>query len=302
MGKIRLDTALFERGFAPSRERAKAFIMEGLVFVNGQKADKPGMGIAADATIEVRDTGKAFVSRGGKKIEKALDCFPLNPAGQVVMDVGASTGGFTDCLLQRGARKVYAIDVGYGQLAWTLRQDPRVVCMERTNIRYVTAEQLPEPPSLCVIDVSFISLRLVLPVVTKLLTPDGQIACLIKPQFEVGKGRVGKKGVVREPALHVEVLQQFLQQAREAGLSVRGLTFSPIRGPEGNIEFLGYLTKQSSESAAESEGAPQTDGMSTGKAYETFQTWETRETLEAIVQQAHRAFQEKVESVESAEP
>lgn len=243
MSKTRLDVLLFEKGLVPSRERAKTTIMEGLVYVNGQKADKAGMQVADDAQIEVRDTGKSFVSRGGKKIEKALDYFAIDPAGLVVMDVGASTGGFTDCLLRRGAQKVYSIDVGYGQLAWSLRQDPRVKCMERTNIRYVTPEMLEETPSLAVIDVSFISLRLVLPVVSSLLSENGCIACLIKPQFEAGKGKVGKKGVVREPAIHREVLEAFLENAHAAGMQVHDVTFSPIKGPEGNIEFLGYLGK-----------------------------------------------------------
>lgn len=243
MSKTRLDVLLFEKGLVPSRERAKTTIMEGLVYVNGQKADKAGMQVADDAQIEVRDTGKSFVSRGGKKIEKALDYFAIDPAGLVVMDVGASTGGFTDCLLRRGAQKVYSIDVGYGQLAWSLRQDPRVKCMERTNIRYVTPEMLEETPSLAVIDVSFISLRLVLPVVSSLLSENGRIACLIKPQFEAGKGKVGKKGVVREPAIHREVLEAFLENAHAAGMRVHDVTFSPIKGPEGNIEFLGYLGK-----------------------------------------------------------
>lgn len=243
MSKIRLDVLLFEKGLVPSRERAKTTIMEGLVYVNGQKADKAGMAVAEDAQIEVRDTGKSFVSRGGKKIEKALDYFAIDPAGLIVMDVGASTGGFTDCLLRRGAEKVYSIDVGYGQLAWSLRQDPRVKCMERTNIRYVTPDMLEETPSLAVIDVSFISLRLVLPVVAGLLDEGGRIACLIKPQFEAGKGKVGKKGVVREPEIHREVLAAFLENAHAAGMRVHNLTFSPIKGPEGNIEFLGYLGK-----------------------------------------------------------
>lgn len=246
MSKQRLDIVLFERGLTPSRERAKTTIMAGLVYVNGQKADKAGMTVPEDAEIEVRDMGKAFVSRGGHKIEKALDYFAIDPAGLVVMDVGASTGGFTDCLLRRGAAKVYSIDVGYGQLAWSLRQDARVVCMERTNIRYVTPEQLEETPSLCVIDVSFISLKLVLPVVANLLSEDGRVACLIKPQFEAGKGRVGKKGVVREPEIHAEVLEAFLQNAKDAGFVVQDITYSPIKGPEGNIEFLGYLAKQGS--------------------------------------------------------
>ena len=247
MSKVRLDVLLFEKGLVPSRERAKTTIMEGLVYVNGQKADKAGMPVAEDAQIEVRDTGKSFVSRGGKKIEKALDHFAIDPEGLVVMDVGASTGGFTDCLLRRGAQKVYSIDVGYGQLAWSLRQDPRVKCMERTNIRYVTPDMLEETPSLAVIDVSFISLKLVLPVVSGLLTEEGRIACLIKPQFEAGKGKVGKKGVVREPEIHREVLEAFLENAHAAGMHVHDLTFSPIKGPEGNIEFLGYLGKQLEE-------------------------------------------------------
>ena len=197
MAKKRLDVLLFEKGLCPSRERAKTAIMEGIVYVAGQKAGKAGDMVDENAALEVRDNGNAFVSRGGKKIEKALDYFAIDPAGLTVMDVGASTGGFTDCLLRRGAVKVYSIDVGYGQLAWSLRQDPRVKCMERTNIRYVTPDMLEETPSLCVIDVSFISLRLVLPVVAGLLTESGRVACLIKPQFEAGRGKVGKKGVSR---------------------------------------------------------------------------------------------------------
>ena len=248
MAKKRLDVLLFERGLAPSRERAKTSIMEGLVYVNGQKADKAGENVPEDAALEVRSTGKEFASRGGHKIEKALDYFQIDPSGLIVMDVGASHGGFTDCLLQRGASKVYAIDVGYGQLEWRLRQDPRVKCMERTNIRYVTPDMLEETPSLCVIDVSFISLRLVLPVVFGLLSADGRVACLIKPQFEAGKGKVGKKGVVREAAIHQEVLFGFVENARAAGFIVQNLTFSPIKGPEGNIGFLGYLAKTGEES------------------------------------------------------
>lgn len=247
MSKQRLDILLFEKGLVPSRERAKTTIMAGLVYVDGQKADKAGMGVAEDAQIEVRSTGKTFVSRGGHKIEKALSHFAIQPAGLVAMDVGASTGGFTDCLLREGATKVYSIDVGYGQLAWSLRTDPRVKCMERTNIRYVTPDQLEETPSLAVIDVSFISLKLVLPVVASLLDENGTIACLIKPQFEAGKGKVGKKGVVREPEIHLEVLQSFVENAHNAGMHVHDITFSPIKGPEGNIEFLGYLGKQLEE-------------------------------------------------------
>ncbi len=247
MSKQRLDVLLFEKGLVPSRERAKTTIMAGLVYVDGQKADKAGMNVAEDAQIEVRSNGKTFVSRGGHKIEKALSHFAIQPAGLVAMDVGASTGGFTDCLLREGATKVYSIDVGYGQLAWSLRTDPRVKCMERTNIRYVTPDQLEETPSLAVIDVSFISLKLVLPVVANLLDEKGAIACLIKPQFEAGKGKVGKKGVVREPEIHLEVLQSFVENAHNAGMHVHDITFSPIKGPEGNIEFLGYLGKQLDE-------------------------------------------------------
>ena len=241
--KKRLDVLLFEKGMVPSRERAKAIIMSGIVYVNNQKADKAGMSIPEDAEIEIRGKTNSFVSRGGLKIEKALDYFQIDPKDLCVMDIGASTGGFTDCLLTRGARKVYSIDVGYGQLAWTLRQDPRVVCMQRTNIRYVTPEQLEDVPDFAVIDVSFISLKLVLPVVANLLQEHGRIACLIKPQFEAGKGKVGKKGVVRDPEIHLEVLQSFIENAHEAGFHVYSLTFSPIKGPEGNIEFLGYLGK-----------------------------------------------------------
>ena len=241
--KKRLDVLLFEKGMVPSRERAKAIIMSGIVYVNNQKADKAGMSIPEDAEIEIRGKTNSFVSRGGLKIEKALNYFQIDPKDLCVMDIGASTGGFTDCLLTRGARKVYSIDVGYGQLAWKLRQDPRVVCMERTNIRYVTPEQLEDVPDFAVIDVSFISLKLVLPVVANLLQEHGRIACLIKPQFEAGKGKVGKKGVVRDPEIHLEVLQSFIENAHEAGFHVYSLTFSPIKGPEGNSEFLGYLGK-----------------------------------------------------------
>lgn len=242
--KKRLDVLLFEKGMVPSRERARAIIMSGIVYVNNQKADKAGMSIPEDAEIEIRGKTNAFVSRGGLKIEKALNYFEIDPSGLCVMDIGASTGGFTDCLLTRGARKVFSIDVGYGQLAWKLRQDPRVVCMERTNIRNVTPDMLDgETPQFAVIDVSFISLRLVLPVVANLLDAHGRIACLIKPQFEAGKGKVGKKGVVREPKIHQEVLEAFVKNAHDAGFHVYSITFSPIKGPEGNIEFLGYLGK-----------------------------------------------------------
>ena len=242
--KQRLDLLMTERGLCDSRSRAQALIMSGAVFVDGQKCDKAGTPVADDAAVEVRGETCPFVSRGGLKLEKALREFGVDPTGYVCSDSGASTGGFTDCLLQKGAKKVFAIDVGYGQLAWALRTDPRVVCMERTNIRYVTPEDLGEPLDLSVVDVSFISLRLVLPAVQKLLKPTGQVLCLIKPQFEAGKDKVGKKGVVREKSTHVEVLEQFLGLADELGFTVRNLTFSPVKGPEGNIEFLGHLSLQ----------------------------------------------------------
>ena len=242
--KQRLDLLMTERGLCDSRSRAQALIMSGAVFVDGQKCDKAGTPVADDAAVEVRGETCPFVSRGGLKLEKALREFGVDPTDYVCSDSGASTGGFTDCLLQKGAKKVFAIDVGYGQLAWALRTDPRVVCMERTNIRYVTPEDLGEPLDLSVVDVSFISLRLVLPAVQKLLKPTGQVLCLIKPQFEAGKDKVGKKGVVREKSTHVEVLEQFLGLADELGFTVRNLTFSPVKGPEGNIEFLGHLSMQ----------------------------------------------------------
>ena len=247
--KERLDVLLVEKGFETSRERAKAIIMSGIVYVNNQKVDKAGFFCTPEDVVEVRGATLAYVSRGGLKIEKALDYFGYDPAGQVAIDVGASTGGFTDCLLGRGAAKVFAVDVGYGQLAWSVRTDPRVVVMERTNIRHVTGEQIGQPLDLAVCDVSFISLRLVLPVVFELLGPAGQMLTLIKPQFEAGREKVGKKGVVREPATHIEVLERTLLLARQAGFFVRGLTFSPITGPEGNIEFLAHLAKEPPEQA-----------------------------------------------------
>ena len=247
MSKIRLDQYLCQNGLVQSRERAKALIMSGIVFVNEQKVDKAGEMIAPDAKVEVRGHDIGYVSRGGLKLEKAMQVFPMRPDGKVCMDIGASTGGFTDCMLQNGAVKVYAVDVGYGQLAWKIRNDPRVVVMERTNIRYVTLEDLGEPLDLSVIDVSFISLGLVLPVVKTLLKPTGQVLCLIKPQFEAGKDKVGKKGVVRDPAVHEEVLQNFISLAKSLDFTIRNLTFSPVKGPEGNIEFLAHLSMQPGE-------------------------------------------------------
>lgn len=242
--KERLDVLLVSRGLAETRTKAQAIIMSGDVYVGGQKADKPGMSYEDTVEIEVRGQACPYVSRGGLKLEKALRDFGVDPTGYVCSDSGASTGGFTDCLLQQGAAKVFAIDVGYGQLAWKIRQDPRVVCMERTNIRYVQPEDLGEPLDLSVVDVSFISLKIVLPAIARLLKPTGQVLCLIKPQFEAGKEKVGKKGVVRDPAVHQEVLEHFVALAHELGFTIRNLTFSPVKGPEGNIEFLGHLSRE----------------------------------------------------------
>ena len=247
MSKTRLDVLLVERGHFESREKAKAAIMAGTVFVNGQRSDKAGMTFDDQCEIEVRGGTNEFVSRGGYKLKKALAYFGVLPEGKVCLDCGASTGGFTDCLLKNGAVKVYSIDVGYGQLAWSLRNDPRVVSMERTNIRYVTEEQIPDKVQLAVIDVSFISLKLVLPVLRKLLAENGEVVCLIKPQFEAGREKVGKKGVVRDKETHLEVLNNFMAYAGESGFFVDDITFSPIKGPEGNIEYLGHLVSHETE-------------------------------------------------------
>ena len=240
--KKRLDVLLTEQMYADTRSKAQAIIMAGQVYVNGQKADKPGTAYEETVQIEVRGVTCPYVSRGGLKLEKALRDFGVKPEGFVCSDSGASTGGFTDCLLQQGAKKVFAIDVGYGQLDWKIRSDERVVVMERTNIRFVTPEDLGEPLDLSVIDVSFISLKIVLPAIKALLKPTGQVLCLIKPQFEAGKEKVGKKGVVREPEIHKEVLDSFVETVTELCFTILGLTFSPVKGPEGNIEFLGHLT------------------------------------------------------------
>ncbi len=247
MKKVRLDQLVFDRGYTESRERAKTTVMSGLVYVNGQKADKPGMPVSPDVELEVRGAAIPFVSRGGFKLDKALKVFPIDPKGLHCIDCGASTGGFTDVLLQHGAEKVYAVDVGYGQLAWKLRQDPRVVNLERTNLRYVTPEQIPEMLDLAVMDVSFISIRLVLPAVQALLKDGADLVCLIKPQFEAGRDEVGKKGVIRDPAVHEEVVNGILCFAPTIGLSVMGLDYSPIKGPEGNIEYICHLKKGSFE-------------------------------------------------------
>ena len=238
----RLDTLIFERGLVESRERAKTTIMSGVVFVDGRRVDKPGTAVKDDSEIEVRGALK-YVSRGGLKLEKALDSFGISPENKVCMDCGASTGGFSDCMLQSGAAKVYAVDVGYGQLAWKIRNDPRVVTLERTNVRYLTREEIPEEIDFAVVDVSFISLALVLPVIYALTSEAGEAVCLIKPQFEAGREKVGKKGVVRDPATHLEVLDRFMAFTEDIGFVVSAIEFSPIKGPEGNIEFLGHIRK-----------------------------------------------------------
>ena len=267
MSKIRLDQYLCQNGLVQSRERAKALIMSGIVFVNEQKVDKAGEMIAPDAKVEVRGHDIGYVSRGGLKLEKAMQVFPMRPDGKVCMDIGASTGGFTDCMLQNGAVKVYAVDVGYGQLAWSLRTDERVVNMERTNVRNVTPEQLGQPVDLASIDVAFISLEKVLPAVREMLQPEGEIVALIKPQFEAGREKVGKKGVVREPSVHEEVIFRVLALARQMELTPKALTYSPVKGPEGNIEYLVWLAK----------GASATDGV-------------PDELVVSVVSQAHGAL------------
>ena len=245
--KERLDVLLVSRGLAESREKAKTMIMEGIVFVNGQREDKAGASFAADAPIEVRGQTLRYVSRGGLKLEKAMTHFGVTLAGKVCMDVGASTGGFTDCMLQNGAVKVFSVDVGRGQLAWKLRNDERVVCMEKTNIRYVTPEDIGVPVEFSSIDVSFISLTKVLLPVREILTDHGEIVCLIKPQFEAGREKVGKKGVVREPETHLEVIEKVMDYAKELGFGRKHLEFSPIKGPEGNIEYLLHLEKNGTD-------------------------------------------------------
>ena len=249
--KERLDVLLVKRNLAESREKAKALIMSGIVYVNGQKEDKAGTTFEETAPIEVRGSTLKYVSRGGLKLEKAMDRFGVRLDGKICMDVGASTGGFTDCMLQNGAVKVYSVDVGHGQLAWKLRNDERVVCMEKTNIRYVTPEDIADPIGFASIDVSFISLTKVLGPVKALLEDNGQIVCLIKPQFEAGREKVGKKGVVREPAVHLEVIDMVIDYALSIGFEALNLEFSPIKGPEGNIEYLLYLQKHPEDQEAE---------------------------------------------------
>lgn len=241
--KERLDVLLVQQGLATSRELAKAYIMAGNVYVDGQKEDKAGTKVAVNASLEVKGSQMKYVSRGGYKLEKAVDAFGISLEGKICLDIGASTGGFTDCMLQNGAAKVYAIDVGYGQFAWKLRNDERVVCLEKTNVRYVTHEQVPDEGDFASIDVSFISLTKVLPAVLGVLGEKGQLVCLIKPQFEAGREKVGKKGVVRDINVHKEVIEMIANYVRAQNLGILGLSFSPIKGPEGNIEYLIYLDK-----------------------------------------------------------
>ena len=242
--KKRLDILLVEKGLAPSREKAKAYIMAGAVYVGGNKEDKAGSLFSEDAAVELRTSPLKYVSRGGLKLEKAVQVFPVSLKDKVCMDVGASTGGFTDCMLQNGAARVYAVDVGYGQLDWKLRTDERVVCMEKTNIRYLTPDQLPEKVDFVSVDVAFISLSKVLGPVYELMKEEGEAVCLIKPQFEAGREKVGKKGVVRDPAVHLEVIKAVEQFAEDTGFILKGLDYSPVKGPEGNIEYLLYLGKE----------------------------------------------------------
>lgn len=260
--KTRLDVAVFEQGYAPSREKAKAIIMAGIVYVNNQKVDKAGFELKEGDVLEVRGKTLQYVSRGGLKLEKAMQEFPITLESKVCMDVGASTGGFTDCMLQNGAVKVYSVDVGYGQLAWKLRTDERVVNLERTNFRYATREQIPDEVDFASVDVSFISLKHILPNLNTLLASDGQAVCLIKPQFEAGKEKVGKKGVVRDLNVHLEVVENVINLALENGFSVMGLQFSPIKGPEGNIEYLIYLNKSQEPVVSDDVNAKELVNMS----------------------------------------
>ncbi len=251
MTKVRLDIHLVESGHFDSREKARRAIMAGLVFVNGEREDKPGASIDPNAEIEVKGAVMPYVSRGGLKLEKALKEFNISLNGKTCMDIGASTGGFTDCMLINGAQKVFAIDVGYGQLAWKLRCDSRVVVMERTNFRYVKPEEIGEPIDFASVDVSFISLKKILPPAKNLLKRDGTMVCLIKPQFEAGRDKVGKKGVVRDPSVHTAVIDEIIHFAREEGFFVYSLSFSPIKGPEGNIEYLLYIGLSPSDKTPE---------------------------------------------------
>lgn len=241
--KKRLDILVHELGYVQSREKAKAIIMAGLVYVDNQKADKPGVAYPVNSKLEVRGGTQKYVSRGGFKLEKAMNSFPIDLNGKITMDIGASTGGFTDCMLQNGAKKVYSVDVGYGQLDWKLRNDERVVNLERTNVRYITEQEVPDKIDFFSVDVSFISLKLVLPPARNLMADNATAVCLIKPQFEAGRENVGKKGVVRDPKVHQNVVESIVDFCMNNGFDVLGLSYSPIKGPEGNIEYLIYIKK-----------------------------------------------------------
>ena len=292
--KERLDILLVKQGLAESREKAKAVIMAGEVFVQGQREDKAGaMFDESKVTITVKGSSLRYVSRGGLKLEKAMACFPITLEDDICMDIGSSTGGFTDCMLQNGAKKVYSVDVGHGQLAWKLRQDERVVCMEKTNFRYLTRDQIADDLDFASVDVSFISLTKILLPAWRLLKCGGQMVCLIKPQFEAGREKVGKKGVVRDPTVHKEVLEHYLEHAQEAGFGVLGLTYSPIRGPEGNIEYLIFIQKEEQPEAYESEQAAEAALEETQAAKGGIsEKEENRQLIASIVEQAHETLKE----------
>ena len=291
--KKRLDILLVEKGLAESREKAKTIIMSGIVYVDGEKEDKAGSTFPEEAEIEVRGKTLRYVSRGGLKLEKAMTSFPIELTGKVCMDVGASTGGFTDCMLQNGAVKVYSVDVGHGQLAWSLRNDPRVVCMEKTNIRYVTPEDIEEPVAFASVDVSFISLSKVLPPLRELMTDAAECVCLIKPQFEAGREKVGKKGVVREKSTHIEVIENVLQFTLGFGFEVLGLDFSPIKGPEGNIEYLMYIKKGENPASKEDDDSQndESDGRSDESEKTTIELPEDmKKEIRELVEKSHEVL------------
>ena len=292
--KERLDILLVKQGLAESREKAKAVIMAGEVFVQGQREDKAGaMFDESKVTITVKGSSLRYVSRGGLKLEKAMACFPITLEDDICMDIGSSTGGFTDCMLQNGAKKVYSVDVGHGQLAWKLRQDERVVCMEKTNFRYLTRDQIADDLDFASVDVSFISLTKILLPAWRLLKCGGQMVCLIKPQFEAGREKVGKKGVVRDPAVHREVIAKVMDFAALLHFSVLGLTWSPIKGPEGNIEYLIFIQKEEQPGAYESEQAAEAALEETQAAKGGIsEKEENRQLIASIVEQAHETLKE----------
>ena len=292
--KERLDVLLVKQGLAESREKAKAVIMAGEVFVQGQREDKAGaMFDESKVTITVKGSSLRYMSRGGLKLEKAMACFPITLEGDICMDIGSSTGGFTDCMLQNGAKKVYSVDVGHGQLAWKLRQDERVVCMEKTNFRYLTRNQIADDLDFASVDVSFISLTKILLPAWRLLKCGGQMVCLIKPQFEAGREKVGKKGVVRDPAVHREVIAKVMDFAALLHFSVLGLTWSPIKGPEGNIEYLIFIQKEERPEAYESEQAAEAALEETQAAKGGIsEKEENRQLIASIVEQAHETLKE----------